>query len=112
MTTRNLEKSEWQGYFDRLSKRLPATEVEVRVEALDLGDQIELGPKARLIGIDYDPNDDAFEVATEGSAHRVSQPKAVFVEESAEWVSSVEVIDTEGRQHILILRHPLQLPPD
>lgn len=112
VTTRNLERSQWKSYFDRMSRHLPATEVELRVEALDLGDQTAFEPKTRLLGIDYDPNDDSLEVATEGSAHRVSHPKAVAVDESSEGLSAVEVIDPEGRQHIIVLRRPLQLAPD
>lgn len=111
VTTRNLDRSEWQGYFDRLSRSLPATEIELRIEALDLGDQIELGPKATLVGIDYDPHRDTLEVATESASHRVSNPKAVMVEESGDRLNSVAVVDPKGRQHLLILRQPGQLPP-
>lgn len=112
VTTRNLQRSEWKSYFDHLSRHLPATEVELRVEGLDVGDQITFGANTSLLGIDYDPNDDALEVATEGSAHRVSHPKGVVIEESAEGLNAVEVIDPEGRQHIIVLRRPLQLAPD
>lgn len=109
VTTRNLQRSEWQRYFDDLSRHLPATEVELRVEGLDVGDQLTFGANTSLLGIGYDPNDDALEVATEGAAHRVQHPKGVVIEESAEGLNAVEVIDPEGRQHIIILRRPLQL---
>lgn len=112
MTTRNLERSEWKAYFDHMSRRLPATEVELRVDALDLGDQVAFDAKSRLLGIDYDPSDDSLEVAIEGTSHRVSHPKAVVVDESAEGLNAIEVIDPEGRQHIVVLRRPLRLPPD
>ena len=52
------------------------------------------------------------EVAIEGTSHRVSHPKAVVVDESAEGLNAIEVIDPEGRQHIVVLRRPLRLPPD
>lgn len=113
MTTRNLERSQWKDYFDRVSHHLPATEAELRVDALSLGDQVAFDAHASLLGIDYDPNDDALEVATDrGTSHRIDHPKAVLVDESAEGLRSVEVIDPEGRQHIVVLRHPLQLRPD
>ena len=111
VATRNLQRSEWKTYFDHMSRRLPATEVELRVDGLDLGDQVAFGANTRLVGIDYDPNDDSLEVAIEGTSHRVSHPKAVVVDESVEGLNAIEVIDPEGRQHIIMLRRPLQLPP-
>lgn len=112
MTTRNLERSQWKDYFDRVSRGLPATEVELRVEALDLGDQVAFDEHTSLLGIDYDPNDDSLEVATEGTSHRVLHPQTVVVDESAQGLRAVEVTDPDGRQHIVVLHKPLQLPPD
>lgn len=110
MTTRTLNTSQWKPYFDRVSKNLPATAVDLHVESADLGDQV-LFENGRLVGFDYDPNDRAIEVVTPEGSHRVTAPKSVSVEESAEGLHAVEIVDDEGRQHIVRLHRALALPP-
>lgn len=111
MSTRTLDRSQWEAYFDRVSKALGAKLTEVEVAALDVGDQVE-GEWVPLLGIAYDPKDDLVEVALEGLDHLVRHPQAVHVEEDpAEILRSVEIVDGEGRQHILRLKSPLALPP-
>lgn len=109
MTTRRLEPDQWKPYFDRVSQHLPVTEVELHVDAPDLGDQIVF-QSAELVGIDYDTNDQAFEVAIPGTSHRIASPRSVSVEESPQALHAVEVTDGDGRQHILTLRRALALP--
>lgn len=110
MPTRTIESNQWRTFFDRVAKHLPAMLVELRVEGKDLGDQVVF-EHARLVGMDFDPNDGAFEVATSGgSSHRISSPTAVMVRESAEGVDAVLVVDGEGRQHIVQLERPIALP--
>ena len=110
MTTRKLESSQWRTYFDDACRRMPATEVDLRVESSTSGDQV-LFEHAILLGLDYDPNDHALEVATRHGSHRVSTPREVNVEESADGLHSVEIVDGEGRHHIVTLNRALALPP-
>ena len=41
MAVRTLEKQEWHGYFDRISRGLLGKRAEIEVASLELGDQIE-----------------------------------------------------------------------
>ncbi len=111
MGTRTLELEAWGAYLDRVSRALGARLAEVEVAALDLGDQVE-GNWIPLQGIAYDRRDDLVEVALEGVDHRVRHPRELHVEEDpAETVRSMEIVDAEGRRHILRLKAPLALPP-
>lgn len=110
MATRTIESTEWKSFFDRVARRLPATLVDLRVEAPDLGDQVVF-EHARLIGMDFDPSDGSFEVATgSGTSHRISSPKSIMVHESVAGVDAVLVTDSDDRQHIVRLAKPLELP--
>lgn len=108
MATRKLESAQWKQYFDDVSRHLPATDVELRVESEDLGDQLVL-KDASLMGLDYDARDQALFVVTPDKSHRITAPREVNVEESAQGLNAVQIIDAEGRQHIVQLSHPLQL---
>src|SRR6202011_189036 len=62
---KQLEKSQWRAYFDRVSKALVGKRFEIEVASLQLGDQIE-AEWLPLLGISFDPKDDIIEIALEG----------------------------------------------
>jgi hypothetical protein len=110
MQTRKLERSEWKAYFDRMTRTLALTNVDIRVDGLDLGDQLQV-EHVPLAGISYDPGDGAIHVDTERLHHAIPDPKAVFVQEQGPEVRCIEVIDREGHQQLIELTKALALPP-
>jgi hypothetical protein len=60
-----LEKSQWRGYFDRVSNALVSKRAEIEVASLKLGDRIE-AEWLPLLGISYDPKNDVIDIALEG----------------------------------------------
>ena len=110
MTSKKLGKSEWQAYFDRVSKGLVGTRAEIEVISLNLGDQV-VAEWLPIVGLIYDPKSDMVEVALDGLDHMIHEPREVYVEEAAAHLSSIEVIDAAGARQIVKLRMPLALPP-
>ena len=108
MALTQLAKSEWQDYFDRVSKVLGAKLVELEVTGLGLGDQVEV-EWLPLLGLSYDPKDDIGAVMVEGVEHNIQHPKQINVEQDIESLYSVEVVDAEAEHHILRLKDPLRL---
>lgn len=109
MTTRKLESSEWQQYFDEVAKRLPSMRVGVSV----LGDDIGVQPtteNSALLGMSYDSKDEVFEIATANISHRVVKPKEIYVREQAGTLSSIEVIAQDDTKQIVELRPLPSLP--
>jgi hypothetical protein len=109
MPTRKLDNQQWRTFLDRVSKTVMGKQAEIEVASLRLGDQVE----ARwlpLLGMTYDPNDDIVEVALEGLDHLISKPREIFVEDGAEGVVALEIIDADGVRQIIKLRAPLMLP--
>src|SRR6202040_3844232 len=104
-----LEKSQWRGYFDRVSKALVSKRAEIEVASLKLGDQIE-AEWLPLLGISYDPKNDIIEIALEGVDHLIPKPREVYVEENGLELSSLEVIDAEGPHQIIVLKDSMMLP--
>jgi len=109
-TLRNLPKSEWRGFFDRMSKPLLGKWAEVEVAALDLGDQI-VAEWVPLIGITYDSQDDLLDVALDRANRLIRHPREILVEEAEAGLASVAVVDAEGARHIVRLKEPMGLPP-
>lgn len=119
MATTRLDKSRWKDYFDHVSKTLRTKLVELDVESLKLGDQLEV-EWAPLVGLTYDPKGDVMAVLVEGKVkqgsdgvveHNIFHPKQIFVEQDVDTLHSIDVLDTEDEHHILILKDPLALPP-
>jgi hypothetical protein len=108
--TRKLDKSRWQGFFDRVSKGLVGKNAEIEVASLDLGAQVE-AKWLPLLGVTYEPKADLIAIALENVDHMVRKPREVFIDDGPLGLSSFEAVDNEGRQHIVQLRDPLLLPP-
>ncbi|WP_297527536.1 DUF5335 domain-containing protein [Thiohalobacter sp.] len=110
MATRKIDKAELDQYFDGVSKALGAVTAEVEVAGLDIGEQVE-AEWLPLAGMTYDRKDDVFEIDLGDAVdHLVLHPTEVYVEESAEGLHSIEVVDRDGHCHIVKLRKALALP--
>lgn len=109
MAIRKLEKPEWGPYLGTLSKALTGRRVEIEVDSLRLGSQVE-AEWLPLLGITYDARSDALDIALDGLGHAVRKPRALFVDQDLLRVDSLEVIDGEGERSIVKFREPLLLP--
>ncbi len=109
MTTRKLEPTEWQRYFDKVAKSLPSMRVGISIMGESIGVQPE-SENSSLVGISYDSNEQVFEVDASNISHRVSKPKEIYVREEAGKLSSIEVITGDGTKQIIELRPLPSLP--
>lgn len=108
MAIRTLPRSEWKSYFDRVSRELPSEQAEIEIAGLDLGDQFET-EWTSLEGLSYDPKDELFSVFLPGLEHNIRRPKEIFVDDGVDGLQSVEVVDGDGRRHIIRLKALLKL---
>jgi hypothetical protein len=109
MTIRKLEKPEWRPFLDIVSKLLQAKEAEIEVASLDLGDQV-VAEWLPLLGISYDPKDDIVEVALDGVDHLIRGPREIYLENGAEALTSIEIVDANDAKQIVKLKDKLMLP--
>ena len=112
MSVESLTKDGWQDFFDYLSRILVGSRVEIHVESLTLGDQLE-AEWLPLLGMVYDKKNDIVEVALEGLDHMIHHPReiSVSVDERTGAILSLQIIDGDDNQQIILLREPLMLPP-
>jgi hypothetical protein len=109
MATEKLDKASWHGYFDAISKALTGKRVEIEVQSLALGNQIE-ADWLPLLGITYEPRTDMLEIVLEGLDHMIQKPAEIYVERNVTSLSSMEIIDSNGVRQVVRLRDPLMLP--
>lgn len=110
MSTVTIEREHWQTFFDRMSKGMLGKRAEVEVASLDLGDQIT-AEWLPLLGITYDSRDDLIDVAFDRANHLIRHPSQIVVDETAEGLASVAVVDAEGVRQVVRLKDPLRLLP-
>jgi hypothetical protein len=110
MALLKLEKRQWHGYFDRLSKGLVGKQVEIEVASLALGVQVE-AKWLPLRGIVYEPRKDVLEIALEGLDHMIRRPREIYADEEGIGLASLEIVDGGDVRHIVRLREPLLLAP-
>ena len=63
-----------------------------------------------MIGITYDSWDDLLDVALDRGNHLIRHPREIVVEQGPTGVSSVAVVDADGRRQVVRLREPLAIP--
>lgn len=109
MTTRTLNKPDWQSYFDHMTKVLEGKRASVEITSPTLGDQW-VAKRLPLFGVAYDPKDDLIEVAMEGVEHLVHHPRAVTVDERGAGLANLEIVAQDGAREIIMFHDPLMLP--
>jgi hypothetical protein len=116
-TTQELPRESWQGYFDTLSRTLPATNVTVEVAGKDLGAQVEAS-EVSLTGITYDRKDDVLVVGLDAPGgqreeleHLVEHPRQIFVATDATR-TAIDIVDGEDRQTIIRMAPAQALPAE
>jgi hypothetical protein len=110
MATHQLQRDEWQSYFDRVSQLLGDQRVEVATATLNLGPEDNI-VWAKLHGMVYNAEDDVFEVAAGDIDHVISHPTRIYIDDADTALRTVEVVDEEGNHQIVTLREPMALPP-
>jgi hypothetical protein len=110
MQTRVINKDNWQGFFDQVSKALQGKLIEIEVDSLELGAQIAVD-KLSLNGLTYDKKDDAFVISTDEIEHVIHSPQQIFVTDGANGIDSLKVSSADGSEHIVSFAEPLTLPP-
>jgi len=106
MTTTTITKSQWSRYFAALSASLSGQQAFIEVAGLELGDQVEARWIA-LVSITYDNKDDVVVLDLGDLNHVVQHPTRVDAADDAGAITSIEIVDREGTQHIVRLRDPL-----
>lgn len=109
MATHQLERAQWQPYFNRVSRSLSGERAQIETAGLTLGDQI-VQEWTRLDGLAYDPKDDIFEIVIGDMDHLIAHPKDIYVDETDTMLRSIDVVDAEGNHQIVKLKQPLSLP--
>lgn len=110
MQTREIAKHNWQGFFDQVSLTLQGKLIQIEVDSLELGAQIE-ADKLSLNGLTYDSKDDAFVISTDQIQHVIRSPQQIFVADGKEGMNSLKVCAADGTEQIIKFLEPLALPP-
>ena len=109
-----LARSEWEDFFDRMSRAVAGRIVEVEVVGLDVGDQIAIS-HLQLTGMSYAPDENTLRLHVEGGAshvsHSIAHPREVYFRLGISGLTMIAVITADGRTELLNLRTPLALPP-
>ena len=108
--TRQLARPDWEGFFQRFTRRYLATADDrpqtatVEVCSLTIGDQYD-ATTVRLLGLSYDPRSNAFEVLLEDvGTHLVYKPAEIWVMEDDEgFLSTLEVLHDDGSKEIIYM---------
>ncbi|WP_281340843.1 DUF5335 family protein [Sulfurihydrogenibium sp. YO3AOP1] len=106
---KKFDKSQWEGFFDKVSKNLGSKEAMIEVVEKEIGDQVETKAQP-LIGLSYDPKDDEFVVTLEKHEHIIPQPKEIAIDEEIDGIKLIEVVEGDGTKHLIRLMSPLALP--
>jgi hypothetical protein len=109
MKTTEIRRVDWPEFFDRASAALRGKQIEIEIDAPDIGAQIE-ARKLSLNGLSYDRKSDIFVIDTEVIEHLVRAPQQIFISGGEAALDSLEITAADGGKHIVNFREPLALP--
>lgn len=109
MHTREIAKSEWPRFFDQVSEVIRGKMIQIEVDSLELGAQIEVS-KLSLNSLTYDKKDDSFIISTDEIQHAIHSPQQIFVTDGALGMDSLLVRSSNGVEQIVSFSEPLALP--
>jgi hypothetical protein len=104
-----LSKAEMRELFHRLTQQLAGERAEVEIASLRLGDHVE-AQWVPLLGLSYDPGDDAIAIVLEGIDITISKPREIYLDGADNQWTALDIVDADGVQHVVQLKDPLLLP--
>jgi hypothetical protein len=104
-----IDRSKWIDVCAAVSNGLLGKRAEIEVASPADGLLIE-APWLPVIGIDYDPVNDALKIMLDGVDHFVFQPREMYLDFGLGGILSLGILDNENAWQIVLLRDPLMLP--
>jgi hypothetical protein len=89
MSWNKLEESEYEDYFDTLSKGLKKEKAEIEVVAVGATEEKQTG-WIPFFGISYDPPEKIVSIICEYIDHRIKQPRRISVHEMEPELTSLK----------------------
>jgi hypothetical protein len=112
METTRIPDDQLEQHFDRFTKHFllheSTTAADVEIMSTELGDQFE-AEGVHLLGVTYDPKDQAIQFELDGGEHRVTHPKEVWTVEDADgFIKTIEIVrDDDTREIVKVSRRGL-----
>lgn len=106
MSWKKLQESEYESYFDELSKRAKEKLAEIEVMAVGVSDR-EQTTWIPFYGITYDPPEKIVSIISEYIDHHIKKPGEVNVHEVDGGVDTIEIIGGDGYKHRLKFKTPI-----
>ena len=107
--TTKIPRDKLEQYFDDFTKHFlrneSTTTADVELLASDWGDQVE-AEGVRLVGVTYDPRDNALELTFLAGQHRVYHPAEVWAveDETDGFVRAIELVQDDGTREVVRVR--------
>jgi hypothetical protein len=106
--TSKVPRDKLEEYFDVFTKHFLRNEstiaADVDLVSQEWGDQVE-AEGAHLVGVTYDPKENALELTFEAGQHRTYHPVEVWtLEETDGFVKAIEVVRDDGAREVVRVR--------
>jgi|GEM_PF-1837654 len=108
---REIQKRDWQPFFDSISDSVRGKGVDVTLSSLS--GEVHQSTLWQLHGVSYDPYDDALVVSCKEQEHVITSPQHIFVREDGPSISMVEVEHSPSERETIRFIAPvlLEKPP-
>lgn len=109
MSIKEIDREQWKGWMDGLSRELSKREVHVPVAQLPL-ESPSTQTESRLIALVYDPPGDMMTISTDDFDHFIDEPTSLGVDLREDGVCALHIMDPAGQEHHLPLSASLAPP--
>jgi hypothetical protein len=106
MSSRKLQESEYESFFNSLSKAMQGEPSEIEVMAVSIMAR-EMTEWIPFYGISYDPAEKTVSIIYEYIDHRIMKPAEIYVDETDQGVQSIVINGGDGYTHRITFKHPV-----
>jgi hypothetical protein len=109
MGLQKLDRSKWIDVCAAISLGLRGKRAEIEVVSATDG-LLSEALRQPVLGIVYDPANDALKIMLDGVDHFVFNPREMYLDFALGSVKSLGIVDRENAWQIVMLHEPLMLP--
>jgi hypothetical protein len=109
MTIRALPREQWRMFCAQVSHAVLGKRADIEVASPAFGHFVESLTNT-LLSMSFLHAEDLILLHFDGVDYCIYRPRQLYADESAEGLISMEVIDADGVQRIILLHDPLMLP--
>ncbi len=110
MAQKDVQRSEWEEFLGRLSKKVKEGSEKVLIHiAVPSVKEFDEAEQLEFLGIEYDKKNEIITIFCRDLDHNIKAPEQVILEEDDQGITEIIIKDAAGQEHQIRFLVPIQV---